>query len=97
MSAMPTTAYHPKCDTCGALYEDAEYGEMIFGDRTSALEYAADMGWLRDGNELTCPSCLRCARCGEWPAWVGGDTYASHGQILCETCEPGPARIGGVA
>lgn len=92
---MPTTAYHPKCDACGALYDDAEYGEMIFGDRRDALTYAADMGWQRDGDQLTCPSCLRCARCGEWPAWVGGDQLAPHGQILCDGCEPGPAHIGG--
>lgn len=94
MTAMPTTAYHPKCDTCGDLYEDAEWGSpLIFGDPIDALEYVVDMGWLRNGDQLTCPECLRCARCGESPAWVGGESLEGHGQILCEGCLPGPAPI----
>lgn len=93
MSVIPVTCYQAKCDICGQLYEDAE-GYGVTDDRAYALELATDAGWLQvRGTELRCPSCLNCARCGESPAWVGGHELKRHNQILCEDCEPGPARV----
>lgn len=93
MTAIPVTYYQAKCDTCGQLYDG--------DDEASAYEYANDAlgvaescGWLRERHTLlTCPDCLKCARCADSPAWVGGALLTTqHSQILCEECEPGPAR-----
>lgn len=92
MSVIPVTFQQAKCDTCGGLYEDPDNGSA-FEDRGYALEVAADSGWSRDGDQLTCPSCLRCARCAASPAWVGGEQLEPHGQILCESCDPGPVPV----
>lgn len=96
MTAMPVTYYQAKCDVCGALYEsdDPEFGSA-FDDASEALNVAESCGWLRErGTLLTCPDCLKCARCGESPAWVGGHELSSkHNQILCEECPSGPARV----
>lgn len=93
MSVIPVTFQQAKCDTCGGLYEDPDNGSA-FEDRGYALEVAVDSGWLRYDDQLTCPGCLRCARCTESPAWVGGEGLEAHGQILCESCDPDPCDCG---
>lgn len=94
MTAMPVTYYQAKCDVCGALY-DGDDMASAFEDANEALEVAEVCGWLRErGTLLTCPACLKCARCGESPAWVGGtELNTRHRQILCEECPPGPVGV----
>lgn len=94
MTAMPVTYYQAKCDVCGQLYDGEDFGSA-FEDANYALELAESCGWLRErGTLLTCPDCLKCARCGNSPARVGGyHLTTKHSQILCEECEPGPARL----
>lgn len=91
---MPVTYYQAKCDTCGALYDGEDDGSA-FDDASEALNVAELCGWLRERHTLlTCPDCLKCARCGNSPAWVGGQELTTrHSQILCEECTPGPPRI----
>lgn len=90
MSAMPVTYYQAKCDTCGSLY-DGDDASSAFEDPNYALGVAESCGWLRERRTLlTCPNCLKCARCGDSPAWVGGVSLNPlHSQVLCEECDAG--------
>ena len=55
---MPITAYQPKCDQCGDVFEDEDIGQVVMTDQAACLRLAEDYGWLQGrGGQLTCPSC----------------------------------------
>lgn len=78
MSTVEVTFYKAKCDECGRVADDGDYGDeySAWGDPGQAVEMLSEE-WATDSKVL-CPDCVSCDVCGNKPA-----SSDCEGHIVC--------------